>query len=105
MDLGILVYSWCMFRSLISECRLELTEAGIRHGGEVFRDYNKPQRTPGHSRFTHAVLAKDGKQTRLIRFGQKGGEPKLSLQAKINRDFRANREGKLSDNYWLARHR
>ena len=40
--------------------------------GETFSGYNKPKRTPKHPKKSHAVLAKEGDKTRLIRFGQQG---------------------------------
>lgn len=50
----------------------------ITHRGEKFSGYNKPKRTPGHPKKSHAVLAKDGNRIKLIRFGQQGvsGSPK-----------------------------
>ena len=44
----------------------------IEHRGEKFSGYNKPKRTPGHPKKSHAVLAKEGDKVRLIRFGQQG---------------------------------
>jgi len=44
----------------------------IEHRGEKFAGYNKPKRTPGHPKKSHAVLAKDGDKVKLIRFGQQG---------------------------------
>jgi hypothetical protein len=43
----------------------------IKKGKETFSGYNKPKRTPNHPTKSHAVLAKDGDQEKLIRFGQK----------------------------------
>lgn len=40
--------------------------------GEKFSAYNKPKRTPGHKTKSHAVAAKSGDKTKLIRFGQQG---------------------------------
>lgn len=34
--------------------------------------YNKPKRTPNHSKKSHVVVAKKGKQIKTIRFGQQG---------------------------------
>ena len=44
----------------------------IEHRGEKFAGYNKPKRTPGHPKKSHAVLAKDGDKVKLVRFGQQG---------------------------------
>ena len=42
--------------------------------------YNKPKRTPGHSKKSHIVVAKEGDKVKTIRFGQQGvktaGKPK-----------------------------
>ena len=46
----------------------------IDYRGEKFSGYNKPKRTPGHTRSSHAVLAKVGDQVKLVRFGQQGVE-------------------------------
>ena len=40
----------------------------ITYRGERFAGYNKPKRTPGKSK-KFAVLAKKGKQVKLIRYG------------------------------------
>ena len=32
--------------------------------------FNKPKRTPNHPTKSHVVLAKDGDEVKLIRFGQ-----------------------------------
>ena len=44
----------------------------ITYRGVRFSGYNKPKRTPGHPKKSHAVLAKVGKKVKLIRFGQQG---------------------------------
>ena len=44
----------------------------ITYRGETFEGYNKPKRTTKHPRSSHAVLAKEGDQVKLIRFGQQG---------------------------------
>ena len=44
----------------------------IKYRGETFSGYNKPKRTRGHKRKSHAVLAKSGAKVKLIRFGQQG---------------------------------
>jgi hypothetical protein len=83
----------------------------IKRGKETFQGYNKPKRTPSHPTKSHAVLAKQGDQVKLIRFGQQGvsGSPK---KAGESASYRARREsfkarhasniskGKLSAAYW-----
>jgi hypothetical protein len=62
----------------------------IEYRGEKFSGYNKPKRTPNHPSKSHAVLAKDGDQVKLIRFGQQGvqGSP----------------DGTARNKAWKARH-
>jgi hypothetical protein len=73
--------------------------------------YNKPKRTPNHPTKSHVVMAKEGGQTKLIRFGQQGvsGSPKKPGESA---SYRARREsfkarhskniakGKMSAAYW-----
>jgi hypothetical protein len=82
----------------------------IDYRGEKFAGYNKPKRTPNASK-SHAVLAKDGSQVKLIRFGQQGvsGSPKKAGESESYRkrreSFKARHaknisKGKLSAAYW-----
>ena len=73
---------------------------------------NKPKRTPGHKTKSHMVLAQDGHDLKLIRFGQQGvktaGKPKAGESAKKKdrrKSFKARhckniRKGKMSASYW-----
>ena len=83
----------------------------ITHRGEKFSGYNKPKRTPGHPKKSHAVLAKDGTRIKLIRFGQQGvsGSPKKKGESAAYRKrreaFKARhasniKRGKLSAAFW-----
>ena len=79
----------------------------IKRGKEEFEGYNKPKRTPGHPSKSHAVLAKDGDEVKLIRFGQQGvqGSPEGSAR---NKAFKARHaeniaKGKMSAAYWSNR--
>lgn len=83
----------------------------IAYRGEKFAGYNKPKRTPGHPKKSHAVLAKDGTRVKLIRFGQQGvsGSPKKkgesSAYRKRREAFKARhasniKRGKLSAAFW-----
>ena len=83
----------------------------INYRGEKFAGYNKPKRTPGHESKSHAVLAKQGEQVKLIRFGQQGvsGSPKKSGESDAYRKrreaFKARHagnisKGKMSAAYW-----
>ena len=83
----------------------------IDYRGEKFSGYNKPKRTPGHAKKSHAFLAKEGSKVKLIRFGQKGvsGSPKKSGESasyrKRRESFKARhakniKKGKMSAAYW-----
>ena len=80
--------------------------------GERFSGYNKPKRTPTHSKKSHVVAAKDGSKTRLISFGKQGvsGEGKSSPSDSASdrarrKSFKARHakninRGKMSAAYW-----
>lgn len=75
----------------------------IEYRGEKFAGYNKPKRTPNASK-SHAVLAKQGDQVKLIRFGQQGvkGSPDGTAR---NKAFKARHakniaKGPMSAAYW-----
>tara|TARA_Y100000004_G_scaffold3773_1_gene4520 strand:- start:16859 stop:17143 length:285 start_codon:yes stop_codon:yes gene_type:complete len=79
-----------------------------RYGLEGF---NKPKRTPDHPEKSHVVLAKEGDQVKLIRFGQQGvsGSPKRKNESASDRarrkSFKARHasnisKGKMSAAYW-----
>ena len=81
-----------------------LTRAGVA-------GYNKPKRTPNHSKKSHVVVAKEGSQVKTIRFGQQGvsGSPKKKGEsasyAARRKSFKARHskniaKGKLSAAYW-----
>lgn len=83
----------------------------IKKGSETFEGYNKPKRTPNHPTKSHAVLAKDGEQVKLIRFGQQGtkGSPEKENESESYRKrreaFKARHaeniaKGKMSAAYW-----
>ena len=73
---------------------------------------NKPVRTPGHPKKSHAVLAKEGGKEKLIRFGEQGastaGKPKAGESDKMKKkraSFKARHgknisKGKMSAAYW-----
>ena len=76
----------------------------INYRGEKFAGYNKPKRTPSHESKSHAVLAKQGEQVKLIRFGQQGvqGSPDGSARNKAFKARHASNisKGKMSAAYW-----
>ena len=75
----------------------------IEYRGETFSGYNKPKRT-SKGKKSHAVLAKEGKKVKLIRFGQQGvtGDKKMTPRAKsFKARHRKNiKRGKMSAAYW-----
>ena len=76
----------------------------IKRGSEEFAGYNKPKKTHGHATKSHAVLAKEGDEIKLIRFGQQGveGSPDGSARNKAFKDRHAKNiaKGKMSAAYW-----
>jgi hypothetical protein len=73
--------------------------------------YNKPKRTPNHPTKSHVVVAKEGDQTKTIRFGQQGvsGSPAMKGESEANKarrkSFKARHsanisKGKMSAAYW-----
>lgn len=68
---------------------------------------NHPVRTPNHPEKSHMVLAKDGDEEKLIRFGQQGVEGSPDGTAR-NEAFKARHakniaKGKMSAAYWADR--
>ena len=75
----------------------------ITYRGERFSGYNKPKRTPSHKTKSHAVLAKDGEKTKLIRFGQQGvktNQTAVQREAFKSRHAKNIARGKMSAAYW-----
>tara|TARA_R110000824_G_scaffold155214_2_gene327444 strand:+ start:114 stop:398 length:285 start_codon:yes stop_codon:yes gene_type:complete len=72
--------------------------------------YNKPKRTPSHSKKSHVVVAKEGGKTKTIRYGQQGvsgaGKNPTTAKEKARRkSFKARHgkniaKGKMSAAYW-----
>jgi hypothetical protein len=74
--------------------------------------YNKPKRTPSHPTKSHVVVAKEGGNTKTIRFGEQGaetaGKPKhgeSERMKKKRKSFKARHrkninKGKMSAAYW-----
>ena len=68
---------------------------------------NRPVRTPNHPEKSHMVLAKEGDQEKLIRFGQQGVEGSPDGSAR-NEAFKARHaaniaKGKMSAAFWANR--
>jgi hypothetical protein len=69
--------------------------------------YNKPKRTPDHPTKSHVVVAREGDEVKLIRFGQQGvsGSPEGSAR---NKSFKARHaknidKGRMSAAWWSDR--
>ena len=72
-----------------------------------------PRRTPKHPKKSHVVLAQEGHQLKLIRFGQQGvsgagKNPKTAAQKARRKSFKARhakniKKGKMSAAYWADR--
>ena len=78
----------------------------IEYRGEKFSKYNKPKRTPGKSK-KFAVLAKQGDQVKLIRFGDPNMKIKKS-NPKRRKSFRARHKcatakDKCKARYWSCK--
>jgi hypothetical protein len=83
----------------------------IKRGKEEFKGFNQPKRTPSHPTKSHAVLAKEGDKTKLIRFGQQGvsGSPPKKGESEADKarrkSFKARhaeniQKGKMSAAFW-----
>ena len=84
----------------------------IEYRGETFSGYNQPKRTPKHPTKSHVVLAKEGDQIKMIRFGEQGastaGKPKAGESDKMKakrKSFKARHakniaRGKMSAAWW-----
>jgi hypothetical protein len=84
-------------------------EALLRFAG--VEGFNKPKRTPDHPDKSHVVVAKQGDDVKLIRFGQQGvsGSPKRGGESEADRKRRAAfkarhakniAKGPMSAAYW-----
>ena len=84
----------------------------VKYRGETFAGLNKPKRTPGHPKKSHAVLVRKAAAERMIRFGEKGastaGKPKAGESDRMKakrKSFKARHRknidrGKTSAAYW-----
>lgn len=75
---------------------------------------NKPKKTPSHPTKSHMVMAKEGDEYKLLRFGQQGvsGSPAKKGESEADKarrkSFKARHakniaKGKLSAAYWANR--
>ena len=79
------------------------------------KGFNIPKRTPDHPKKSHVVLAKEGNQIKLIRYGEQGaktaGKPKSGESSRMKKkraSFKARHakniaKGKMSAAYWANR--
>ena len=78
-----------------------------KHG---LKGVNKPKRTPDHKTKSHMVLAAEGHNMKLIRFGQQGvsgagKSPKTAKEKARRKSFKARHaknisRGKMSPAFW-----
>ena len=71
---------------------------------------NKPKKTPSHPTKSHMVMAKEGDEYKLLRFGQQGvsgagANPKTEAGKARQKSFKARHasniaKGKMSAAYW-----
>ena len=76
---------------------------------------NKPKRTPDHPDKSHVVLAKEGDNTKLIRFGQQGADTvtesnPTGARKKKQDSFKARHakniaKGKMSAAWWANKYK
>lgn len=78
---------------------------------------NKPKKTPGHATKSHVVMAKEGEEYKLIRFGEQGAEtagaPKAGESDRMKnkrasfkvRHAKNIARGKMSAAYWANKER
>ena len=74
---------------------------------------NKPKRTPSHATKSHVVMAKEGEQYRLIRYGQQGVQgagknPQTASEKARRASFKARHaaniaKGRMSAAWWADR--
>ena len=66
--------------------------------------FNKPKKTPKHSKKSHVVVAKEGDKIKTIRFGQQGvtGDKQSTPRQKSFKARHAKNiaKGKMSAAYW-----
>jgi hypothetical protein len=65
--------------------------------------FNKPKRTPGHPTKSHIVVAKEGEQVKVIRFGQQGVKTNQTAgqrEAFKSRHAKNIAKGKMSAAWW-----
>jgi hypothetical protein len=74
----------------------------LSYRGETFSGYNKPKRTSGGSK-KFAVLAKDGDQVKLVRFGDPNMEIKRDNPER-RKNFRARHNCDTAKDKMSARH-
>jgi hypothetical protein len=88
-----------------------MSEAKMKAARKMLKEhnlegFNKAKRTPGHPTSSHMVVAKEGDDTKLIRFGQQGVKTNQTAgqrEAFMSRHRRNIAKGKLSPAYWAAK--
>jgi len=83
-----------------------LPSGRLSYRGETFAGYNKPKRTPNASKKS-AVLAKKGREIKLVRFGDQNMSIKKDQPGR-RKNFRARHscdtaKDKFSARYWSCK--
>lgn len=83
-----------------------LPSGRLKYRGETFAGYNKPKRTPNAAK-AKAVLAKEGDQVKLVRFGDPDMKNRPN-NAEARKSFRARHscdtaKDKLTARYWSCK--
>jgi hypothetical protein len=80
----------------------------------ALKGVNQPKRTPSHPTKSHVVLAKEGSDVKLIRFGQQNvsGSPPRKGESEADKNRRASffarhrkniEKGKMFPGFWAAK--
>lgn len=87
--------------------KLKLKPNPLVRNGITFSGYNQPKMTPNHPTKKAVVLAKEGDQVKIVRYGAKGYSSNYSDEArKQYRQRHADEVGssKLTAGYWALKH-
>ncbi len=95
-----LIYRYPSFMASVKAGKNNVKKLGVK-------GFNKPKLTPSHPKKKAVVVAKEGDQTKVIRFGAKGYGHNYSPEAR--KSYLARSAGikgansKLSANYWARK--
>jgi hypothetical protein len=97
---------------MAKQTKKERIEAALKRAG--VKEPNEPKRTPNHPNKSHVVVAVEGDEVKVIRFGQQGvkGSPPRKGESEADKKRRAAfkarhaeniKKGKMSGAYWAAK--